>query len=68
MSSKSGKLTSNLVDRWFVGTLADAIEASEDHHVHDADHPSVILLADSWSGHTKNSQERDLRSLGAKLL
>lgn len=67
-ASKSGKLTSDLVERWYFGTLFDAIKAKQEAKMMDDDDTAVLLLADSWSGHTKASQKEDLSRMGARLL
>lgn len=68
-SSKSGKLTSSLIDRWFTGTLKDGVEAIQLHKMTDShDESAVVILADSWSGHSKPSQQQDLLYMGAKML
>lgn len=67
--SKSGKLSSSLINQWFNGTLARAVQlARRDLHIDDPDKPAVLVLADAWSGHSKQSQETDLLHMGAKLL
>lgn len=68
-ASKSGKLTSSRMERWYTGTLNDAIEAIQNRSmIESQDEPAVLILADSLSGHSKASQQRDLLKMGAKMM
>lgn len=37
-------------------------------HALDDDEPDVLILADSWSGHSKQSQKNGLLHIGVKFL
>lgn len=67
-ASKSGKLTSALIDQWYHGTLFTAIKAKQEEKMADDDDVTVLILADSWSGHAEADQQRELRSMGAHFL
>lgn len=41
-ASKSGKLTSDLVERWYYGTLFDAIKAKQEAKMLDDDDTAVL--------------------------
>lgn len=67
--SRSGKLTSFLVDRWFNSTLSIAVDDARHEMMDDDENRSAILvLADSWSGHAKQTQEDELRQMGVTLM
>lgn len=40
----------------------------KDRVIENVDEPAVLILADSWSGHSKPSQIADLKQMGAKML
>lgn len=67
--SKSGKLTSYLINKWYQGTLKAAVERIRSNRMTETnDEAAVLILADSSSGHSKRDQVDDLRSMGVQIL
>lgn len=66
-ASKSGKLTSYHVDKWFRTTLKNLVDNTKRSRAIE-DEAAILVLADSWSGHSKGTQITDLKRIGAKLL
>lgn len=68
-ASTSGKLTAVMMNRWFDGTLSDAVRSvARRRQTELQDEPAVLLVADSWSGHSSQTQQQNIARLGAKLL
>lgn len=67
--TKSGKLTSAIVDQWYSSTLSRAVQDVKNRRsIEDADESAVLILADAWSGHSKTSQQNDLKRIGVQML
>lgn len=66
-ATKSGKLTTELMNKWFNGTFKKAVDRVKCHHPELGDE-AVLVLADSWGGHSSRDQKDLLHSMGAKML
>lgn len=79
ISSKSGKMSSNLIRLWIKDVLKPAVQDSTRHYNswdigvnNSLDMPQqaarVLLLADSWSGHSSETIIRELEDIGVETL
>ena len=69
IATKSGKLSSGLVNDWFEGTLSRAAQdIRERRMMDDSDGPAMLVLADSWGGHSSIKQQQLLQRIGVDML
>lgn len=62
-------MTSALINRWYHTTLKNEIEKVKTNRMIEArDESAVLILADSWSGHSAKTQMTELKRIGARLL
>lgn len=56
------------MNHWFNTTLQEAVDEAKKKKVSSKDEPAVLILADSWSGHSSAKQEEALKQIGAEVL
>lgn len=69
-ASKSGKFTSELMEKWFEGSFRDAIRAVRGARNQSSrrNQNDILVLADSWGGHSAPRQKEMLENMGVAFL
>lgn len=55
------------MNHWFNTTLQEAVDEAKKKKVSSEDEPAVLILADSWSGHSSAKQKEALRQIGPEV-
>lgn len=65
ISRRTGKMSASLMNKWFDSSLLPAVSNNQFFSLHDPNETQVLLLADSWAGHSSIRQEENVRNLGS---
>jgi hypothetical protein len=74
VASTSGKMSSYLINQWYdrnlIGLARDAVNISSRglRSNNSLGEPSIVVLADSWSGHSAETMNEKLNKIGVRLL